>query len=75
MEDPILASFTRMIEKFRKELDQPNRSLFLQGDTMLCSHDVARREIALLEERVRSFSEYRRTHPREYAQATQSLSA
>ncbi len=75
MNDPVLDSRLRMTERFKKELEQPNRSLFPQGDTMLYSHDVARREIALLEERIKSFAEYRRNHPREYAQMTQAVSA
>ncbi len=75
MNDPVMESLLRMVDKFKQELDQPNRALFPQGETMLYSHDVAKREIAHLEERIRSFAEYRRTHPREYAQATQPMSA
>lgn len=75
MSDPVLECLNRMVEKFKSELDKPNRMMFPIGPGVIYSHDFAKREIAILEDRIKSFAEFRRSHPRVAAEQREATPA
>lgn len=61
MTDPVIETFTRMLQGFKDELKRPNRRVVFDSSNSLWSHDIARREVSILEDRIRDFAGSRRT--------------